>query len=636
MMGHLSKMNMTKCYEHSCYEQPEYDSDYDSEYDSDDERSTRKRMVLGPVQLAHKKCKCLRCNWNGEDKECEQKWVTFSQMQAHYEEQLKLKCSELQVKTSTSIAKMQAEHTAALKEVEEQSTLVLSQHIAFMATLPKESKAGRERREAEKKKAHQEKLSRQVHKAGGFKKRGVKETDPEVIKARRAARRKASRDTKKEAETQRALTFASEEKVDNDVLGNDVAEKVDEVEEKVDNEVLGNDVAEEVEEEVEEKVEEVLGNEVVKEVLEEVLVVKKVVAAVEDNWQEVKPRKKQLSLQPEKQVTLRTQMCESVALNKACRHGGKCRFAHSLAELMFAECSFGNNCNNVKRTESGVYSSVCGKSCIRLHPGETKKSVCARVGIIIPKVVTKSVPFSSVYMPALSGAKSVQQITTSSAWQKQIKIQPDSTTLATKPVKAVEHDSTTLATKPVVKAPEAKKVDSTFLNTRMCDSVATKKPCRHGDKCRFAHSFSELVFPNCLFGESCRHVEYHNGVYYNISGRTCDRLHPGETNASVCVRSGLVKQAPVVPMVKQAPPLLPAVPMVKQAPVAPAVKQVPVAPVVKQEKKVTFEDEPLFKMPTPAALIEEETVIRVPKEFVIQAMELAMKSGKTNIRVEIV
>jgi hypothetical protein len=76
--------------------------------------------------------------------------------------------------------------------------------------------------------------------------------------------------------------------------------------------------------------------------------------------------------------------------------------------------------------------------------------------------------------------------------------------------------------------------------------------------------------------------------------------------------------------------------MVKQAPVAPAVKQVPVAPLVKQEKKVTFEDEPLFKMPTPAALIEEETVIRVPKEFVIQAMELAMKSGKTNIRVEIV
>jgi hypothetical protein len=139
--------------------------------------------------------------------------------------------------------------------------------------------------------------------------------------------------------------------------------------------------------------------------------------------------------------------------------------------------------------------------------------------------------------------------------------------------------------------------------------------------------------------------------------------------------------------VKQAPPLAPVAPVVKQAP-----PLAPVAPVVKQAKKVTFDDEPLFKMPTPVApavkqapvvkqapavkqapvpggfvdldnkrlqdilavrkriadlaalapeptpvvLSQEETVIRVPKEFVIQAMELAMKSGKTNIRVEII
>ena len=33
---------------------------------------------------------------------------------------------------------------------------------------------------------------------------------------------------------------------------------------------------------------------------------------------------------------------------------------------------------------------------------------------------------------------------------------------------------------------------------------------------------------------------------------------------------------------------------------------------------------------------EEETVLRVPKEMFLQAMEIAMKSGKTNIRVEII
>jgi hypothetical protein len=100
------------------------------------------------------------------------------------------------------------------------------------------------------------------------------------------------------------------------------------------------------------------------------------------------------------------------------------------------------------------------------------------------------------------------------------------------------------------------------------------------------------------------------------------------------------------------------------------------APVVKQAKKVTFEEEPLVwetnakqtpvepvapvrggvvdlddkrlqdnlavrkriaaLEPTPVVLTQEETVIRVPKELVIQAMELAMKSGKINIRVEII
>ena len=209
MMTHFSEMNMEGDDDYKYdYEQQEYDSDYDSEYDSD-ECSKQKRKVLGPIQLAPKKCKCIRCNWNGEDTECEQKWITLNQMQAHYDEQLKLKCSELRAETSASIAKMQAEHKAVLKALDDQSLLVLSQHIAFMATLPKESKAGRERREAEKKKAHQEKMSRQIRKGGGFKKRIVKDTDPEVIKARRASRRKDSRDLKKESEVERAKTFAS-------------------------------------------------------------------------------------------------------------------------------------------------------------------------------------------------------------------------------------------------------------------------------------------------------------------------------------------------------------------------------------------------------------------------------------------
>ena len=124
------------------------------------------------------------------------------------------------------------------------------------------------------------------------------------------------------------------------------------------------------------------------------------------------------------------------------------------------------------------------------------------------------------------------------------------------------------------------------LRNRMCDSIETQKPCRHGACCRFAHSVSELVFSSCLFGTSCRNVKYQdNGVYTIVSGKTCNRSHPSETNASVCKRIGIK----VDPVLKPSPVLKP-----------------------------------------------DETIIRVPKEFAMQAMELAIKSGKKNILLEII
>ena len=51
-----------------------------------------------------------------------------------------------------------------------------------------------------------------------------------------------------------------------------------------------------------------------------------------------------------------------------------------------------------------------------------------------------------------------------------------------------------------------------------------------------------------------------------------------------------------------------------------------------------------FSHPTPKEVppkavppkADEEIVLRVPKEMFVQAMEMAVKSGKTNIRVEII
>ena len=652
-------MMMTRFFENmgdSCYEQPEYDSDYDSEYDSDECSMNQKRKVLGPVQLASKKCSCIRCNWKGEDRECEQKWITFNQMQAHYDDQLKLKCSELQVETSASIAKMQAEHTAALKVLDEKSLLVLSQHIAFMATLPNESKAGRERREAEKKKAHQEKMSRQVRKGGGFKKRVVKETDPEVIKARRASRRKESRDIKKESEAERAKTFASEVEC---VVEERVVESVAVVEESVESLVVDSVavveevavVVEEVAVVVEESVavvEEVVEPLVVESVavveervVEPTLVTQQVCkptcvhVSKEDDWQEVKSRTRQAP-----KPIVRTKMCDSVDSKKPCRHVN-CRFAHSISELVFDDCSFGDACKNVRK-QGGVYSTVYGKTCIRLHPDETKESVCARAGITIPKVVAQ---FSRVYMPTLAEATGIKKndhlpLTTSSAWQKQIKIEPDAT-LVTRPavvVKVQEVENKADTTTDTIRADAfaalaaPKSLDNKLLRTRMCDSVDSRNPCKHGTSCRFAHSASELVFASCLFGASCRHVKYQaNGVYTIVWGKTCNRLHPGETNASICGRIGIkVDPAPVV--LKPAPVVLKPTPVVlKPTPVV-----LKPTPVVLKPAPVVLKPAPVVLKPESIVLTQEETLLRVPKELAMQAMELAMKSGKTNIRLEII
>ena len=48
-------------------------------------------------------------------------------------------------------------------------------------------------------------------------------------------------------------------------------------------------------------------------------------------------------------------------------------------------------------------------------------------------------------------------------------------------------------------------------------------------------------------------------------------------------------------------------------------------------KKVSFSDDQV----EPVAL-QEEIVLRVPKELSMQAMEIAIKSGKTNIRLEFI
>jgi len=362
----------------SCYEQ-ECDQ-YDPEYDSGEADSSLNRMrivILGPVQLASKHCNCSRCEWHGDEKPCVQKYVTMNEMKKHYTDRLVSKTLDLEAQTLATIGQMQSDFRAAMKVKDEQAVLLRSQHNAFMSRLPKESRAGKERRLQQKHKDFLEKLSNRPVQKAGFKKRIVKDTAVEVVTARRALRRKESRDNKKKEEVERAGKFKAVETVAQVETSESVVETI----EKVDESVVEERVVEE--------------SVVEESVVEESVVEERVVDTVEEVWQEVKkpPAKKSVALLNPTHKGACTRMCRSVGSNEPCMHGNNCRFAHDTSELVFLYCSFGLGCRNVDRQSSGVYKNKAGKTCNHMHPAETKASVCNRAGITY--VVPKDMPSTS-------------------------------------------------------------------------------------------------------------------------------------------------------------------------------------------------------------------------------------------------
>jgi hypothetical protein len=308
------------------------------------------------------------------------------QMNKHYNDCMVSKTHDLKTQTLATIGQMQSDFRAAMKVKDEQAVLVRSQHNAFMARLPKESRIGKERRLQQKQKDLLEKLSNRTVRKVGFKKRVVKDTAVEVVTARRALRRKESRDNKKKEEVERAANFKAAEE--------SVAEKVSQVEESV------AETVSQVEESVAETVAEVdasvveIAARVEESVVETTAHVEETEAQVEESvvesWQEVKktPAKKRVSLPNPAHKVACTQMCRSVETNEPCRHGNNCRFAHDTSDLVFLYCSFGLGCRNVDRQSSGVYKNKIGKTCNHMHPGETKASVFNRAGIKTDKSIS--------------------------------------------------------------------------------------------------------------------------------------------------------------------------------------------------------------------------------------------------------
>jgi hypothetical protein len=185
--------------------------------------------------------------------------------------------------------------------------------------------------------------------------------------------------------------------------------------------------------------------------------------------------------------------------------------------------------------------------------------------------------------------------------------------------------------------------------TRMCNSVEKNEICRHGKGCRFAHSLEELVTRNCFFKGECRFVRFENGKLVNNGRDICRNKHPHESQDEFIARVGLAHYK-----TREVPTRVPThVPTLVQAPKVIALEKSmhdcdrytttsSWASTLKASLKqptscslVAPVEKPLLEVPS-VPLEKKEVVLRVPRELVMQALELAIKSGNTSIRVEVV
>ena len=71
------------------------------------------------------------------------------------------------------------------------------------------------------------------------------------------------------------------------------------------------------------------------------------------------------------------------------------------------------------------------------------------------------------------------------------------------------------------RADEARENPMVVKCTRVCESFKTGKQCRHGERCRYAHSLEELLPRKCAFGHECRKI-------HAKTGNVCECSHPKE------------------------------------------------------------------------------------------------------------
>ena len=230
-------------------------------------------------------------------------------------------------------------------------------------------------------------------------------------------------------------------------------------------------------------------------------------------------------------------LCESIISKTKCRHGDKCNFSH-----VISACPFGVKCLNVEKKESAsgganTYINKGRKICTFTHLNETIEDFEIRVGINKQNKKSEVIDFMEAGRRAVEEPKEIKKeldflgsavgkcivygrtIDSNNTWS-------NIASIGITPREVISGkgfiDFGEAGRRAVDVVSEKKKSVITLNKTQMCNSVSSNIKCRHGDKCRYAHSKEELV---CGYGDSCK-------------SKNCDRLHSSPISKAVDASEG--------------------------------------------------------------------------------------------------
>jgi hypothetical protein len=172
-----------------------------------------------------------------------------------------------------------------------------------------------------------------------------------------------------------------------------------------------------------------------------------------------------------------------------------------------------------------------------------------------------------------------------------------------------------------------------FKCTRMCISVIENIPCTKGEECTYAHSPEELNTNPCNFGNECRHVRKEgDGYINNDTGKICIFLHPDESlhNFEARALRPLVKATKAKDTKDTKNEV-----MSNDMDLFPALNGIEVANTqVETEAIAPVQAETIPAQVDPIP-VQDRIFLSVPHHMASEMLDMLLKSGKTNIQLNI-